>query len=139
MVDVTDQDVAAIPVGNLRVPRGDFVAVWAAAERELGQVPGDWYAAGVAVTCRWLAAATVRPASGRWYLQWAPVTSRTGSAHEELIEAEYLAAEVLLLRRPVPAWLADRPRWIEGIVDTFRWAWRREADAPLVAAVRAAD
>lgn len=137
LVDVTEQDVAAVPVGNLRVARGDFALVWVAAERELGQGPGDWYACGVAVTCRWLATATVRPASGRWYVQWAPVTKRTGSAYEELIEVEYLAAEALLARRPVPRWLALRPGWAEGIVATFRWAWQRTADAPLAAAVPA--
>lgn len=139
LVDVTDRDVAAIPVGNLRVPRGEFVAVWLAAEREFGRVPGDWYAAGVAVTCRWLAVAAVRPASGPWYVQWAPVTSRSSAAHEELIEAEYVAAEALLARRPVPGWLADRPHWAEGIVDTLRWAWRREAGAPLLTATSTLD
>lgn len=136
-VDVTERDVEAIPGGNLRVPRGEFVAVWAAAERNMGDDPTDWYAAGVAVTCRWLAAATVRPATGRWYVQWAPVTKRTGSAYEELVEAECLAAEALLTRRPIPRWLLGRRGWIEGIVATFRWAWQRSAEAPLAAAVRA--
>lgn len=32
-VDVTDADIAGIPVGNLRVSRAQFRAVWAAAER----------------------------------------------------------------------------------------------------------
>jgi hypothetical protein len=130
-MDVTDRDVDAIPAGNLHVPRGDFVAVWSAVERHLVENPVDWYAAGVAITCRWLANATVRPASGRWYRQWAPVTKHSGSAYEELIEAECLAAETLLLRRPVPRWLLGRPGWLEGIVDTLNWAWRRTAGAPM--------
>ena len=54
-VDVTGPDGAAIPVGNLRVLVGEFVAVWAAAERSCaggsgglvrpggrGHVPGGW-------------------------------------------------------------------------------------------------
>jgi hypothetical protein len=39
-----------------------------------------------------------------------------------LIEAECLAAERLLARRPVPPTLARRPGWIEGIVATLQWA-----------------
>jgi hypothetical protein len=117
-MDVTDGDVAAIPAGNLHVPRGEFVAVWTAVEQHLAENPTDWYAAGVAITCRWLANATVRPAAGRWYRQWAPVTKRSGSAYEELIEAECLATETLLLRRPVPRWLLGRTGWLEAIVDS---------------------
>ena len=30
---VTETDIARVPVGNLRVPRAEFGAVWAAAER----------------------------------------------------------------------------------------------------------
>jgi hypothetical protein len=135
-MDVTDRDVAAIPVGSVRVPRREFVAVWLAAERHVSNDPTDWYGAGVVIACRWLAGATVRPATGRWYVQWAPITKRTGRPYEELVEAECLAAEALLFRRPVPRWLANRPGWLEGIVDTFRWAWRRDADAPPAAAVR---
>ena len=69
-VRVTEADVARVPVGNLRVPRAEFGAVWSAAEqrdREQGERGvTDWYPAGVAVTCRWLAGATVvrRPGAG---------------------------------------------------------------------------
>ena len=38
---------------NLRVPRNEFVAAWALAE-ELAD--DNWYAAGVAKTCRWVLA-----------------------------------------------------------------------------------
>lgn len=134
-VDVTEQDVAAIPVGNLRAPIGEFVAVWATAERRVAEAPADWYVLGVAVTCRWMARATVRPASGSWYVQSAPVTKRTACAYEELIEAEYLAADAMLHRRPVPRWLLARPGWAQSIVDTLNWAWRRTAAAPLSAPV----
>jgi hypothetical protein len=64
-MEVTEIEIARIPVGNLRVPRAEFGAVWAAAERldaEQGQRgTTDWYAGGVVVTCRWMAAAIVRP------------------------------------------------------------------------------
>ncbi len=135
-MDVTDWDVGAIPAGNLRVPRGEFAAVWIAVEQQLVEQPSDWYLAGMASTCRWLAGATVRPSEGAWYRQWAPVTEREGTAYEELIEAECLAVESLLAQRPVPAWLQSRPRWLDGIADTLDWAWRRTAAAPFAAGDR---
>ena len=50
-VEITAEDLARIPPGNLRVPRAEFGAVWAAAERrcvEQGErgVTDDWYAGG---------------------------------------------------------------------------------------------
>ena len=128
VVDVTEADIAKIPPRNLRIRRAEFVAVWVAAERLGGS---DWYAAGVAVTCRWLARATVRPATGPWYLAWAPVTERSDLAFEELIEAEYIEAEKLDMRRPRPGWLLGRPGWSEGICATLRWAWCRTGPVPL--------
>jgi hypothetical protein len=128
-MDVTDADVARIPPRNLRVPRAEFVAVWAAAERHLSEHPKDWYGAGVAVTCRWLANATVRTKSGPWRKEPAPVSEREASAYEELIEAECLAAEKTLIRRP--RWMAYRPGWVEGILATLCWAWRRSGPAPI--------
>ena len=59
-MDVRDSDVAAIPAENIHVPISQFAAVWAAAE---AAAAADWHAVGVAETCRWLATATVRPAS----------------------------------------------------------------------------
>jgi hypothetical protein len=118
-VEVTEIDRARIPVGNLRVPRTEFVAVWAAAERQQ-EVQGasgvlDWYAGGVAVTCRWLAAAVVHADSGPRRLARSPVSQRTTIAYEELIEAEFLAAELLDVRRTDPAGYGRRPtspiRW----------------------------
>ena len=127
-VKVTEAEVARIPSTNLRVPRVEFVGVWIAAER---RVSHDWYALGVAMTCRWLATAIVRAFDGRWLPARAPVTDRTGRAYEELIEAEYLAAERLDLRRPRPLWLVEMPGWIEGVCATLRWAWRRTGSPPL--------
>jgi hypothetical protein len=67
--------------------------------------------------------AVVRPASGPWRLTRPPVSRRDESAYEELIEAEYLAAELLDVRRP--NLVESRPGWCEGIRATLRWAWRR--------------
>jgi hypothetical protein len=54
----------------------------------------------VVVTCRWLARAVVRSSSGPWCLARPPLSRHDERAFEELIEAEYLAAELLDMRRP---------------------------------------
>ena len=61
----------------------------------------DWHAAGVVVTCRWLAGATVPQATGRRYIAYSPVTRRSVRAYKKLIEAEFLAAERLAQRYPI--------------------------------------
>ncbi|MEC3976246.1 hypothetical protein [Amycolatopsis sp. H20-H5] len=106
------------------MPLVDFARLWIAAEQRYEQ-DKTWANFGVVDACRWLACATVRPPGGRpCYLAYAPVTERTGLAHEEVIEAETLAAEVLLHRRPVPTWVANRPGWLPAVVKTLMWAWR---------------
>lgn len=130
-VEVTDADVAATPPRNVRVPLSDFVAVWrAASDRDHDATQGGegWYAAGVAMTCRWLATAPSRLANGLAESTPAPVTRRTVVAYEELIEAEFLAAERLEEIRPDLARL--RPGWCEGVQATLRWAWRRQGPPP---------
>jgi len=140
-MEVSEEVVARIPVGNLRVPRAEFATVWAAAER-LSREQGergltDWYAGGVAVTCRWLAGAVVQTQMGRRYPAFSPVTDRSVRAYEELIEAEFLAAESLDLRRP--DLVESRPGWCEAVRSTLGWAWRHDGPAPLaVSAVHAA-
>lgn len=129
-VDVTPTDIEKIPARNIRVRRAEFVALWIAAER-YQEAHNDWYGAGVVMTCRWLATAPVRPRTGSWYLAYAPVTERSARAFEELIEAECLAAEKLAMRRPVHTWLANRPGWIDAVVATLNWAWRRSGRPPL--------
>ena len=123
-VELTGADFDAIPRRNLHVPRVEFARLWLAAEQYIDEHPKDWYGAGVAVTCRWLGNATVRPATGRWYKQYAPVTLRQGAAYEEVIEAECVAAEKVLMLRPVPSWVASQPGWFEAILATLDWAWR---------------
>lgn len=125
-MQVTEADIARIPRRNVRVPVDEFARMWRAAEQNDEH---SWYRAGVAMTCRWMATATVRPDSGRWYPAFAPVTHKSGRAYEELIEAEYVAAEKLDMNRPW--WLSNRPGWIEAVCATLRWAWCRSGPPPL--------
>ena len=103
-MEVTESLLDRVPVGNLRVPRAEFSSLWIEAERLNGEAMGrpslDWYPAAVAVTCRWLAGAVVQDQTGRRALAPAPATRRRARAYEELIEAEFLAAEQLDVRRP---------------------------------------
>ncbi|HZS20437.1 MAG TPA: hypothetical protein VFA63_05545 [Pseudonocardiaceae bacterium] len=132
-VKVSPADVAKIPAGNLRVSRAEFVALWQAAEQchdeQLRRGVPDWYGAGVVETCRWLA--IVEPKTEPWHLAPSPVTRRTQVAYGDLIEAECHVAGQLAGSRPLPARLRSRPGWIEGVVATLNWAWRRHGSPPL--------
>ena len=132
-MEVTESLLQRVPVGNLRVPRPEFAAVWVAGERlcrEQGARGGsDWYAAGVVTTCRWLATAIVETQTGRRIPAFAPATSTDARAYEELIEAEFQAAELLDVRQPGLA--QRRPGWCEGIRATLHWAWRHDGPPPL--------
>jgi hypothetical protein len=128
-VEVTDRLVEEIPRGNLRVPRSEFVLVWRLAEHLAESGRADWYVAGVAATCRWLACAAVPSVLGEWELAWAPVTRRSSMAHEELIAAELMAAEVAAVR--YPGGIEGQPGWLEGILTTLRWAWAGSGKMPL--------
>ncbi len=132
-MEVTAADLAQVPVGNLRVPRAEFGAVWAAAERqaaaEAARGVTDWYAGGVVVTCRWLADVVVTDQTGRREPPYSPATDRSVSAYEEVIEAEYLAAEQLdVVRADL---VEHRPGWCEAIRATLRWAWRHSGPPPV--------
>ena len=137
IVDVTARTIEGIPRGNLRVPRSEFATVWVEAERLCGEAMHGgsgvaWYAVGVAETCRWIAGASVvfnYPSGPQCQPADAPVTGDTARAHEELIEAEALAAERLAATRSGA--FEDRPEWVEAIVATFAWAWRGSGVAPL--------
>ena len=128
-VELTARLVEDIPRGNLRVPRTEFVLLWRLAEHLTESSGTDWYVAGVAMTCRWLACASVPSIVGGWELAWAPVTERSGLAHEESIAAELMAAEIQAIRSP--SGIEGRPGWLEGILTTLRWAWGGSAKAPL--------
>jgi hypothetical protein len=135
-MEVTESQLDRIPVGNLRVPRAEFGALWVEAERlnreQSAGSSSDWYPAAVAVTCRWLACAVVQDQTGRRALAPAPATRGRTRAYEELIEAEYLAAEQLDVRRP--DLVEHRPGWCEGIRATLRWVWRCEGPRPFAVA-----
>lgn len=138
VVRVTEADIARIPTANLRVPRAEFVALWIAAERLCDEQGDrgvtDWYAAGVAATCEWLAAAVFRPTTGPRQDAVSPVTGRSARAYEELIEAECIAADQMLARHPQPPTMRRRPGWLPGIMATLQWAWLTSGRPPLAAA-----
>lgn len=139
-MEVTENDIRRIPVRNLRVPLEDFVTVWSTVEqlatKQAERRIVDWYTGGVLVTCQWIARAVVRPAlGGPWRLARPPVSGHDERAYEELIEAEYLAAELLDVRRP--DLLESRPGWCEGIQATLRWAWRHSGPPPISVPARA--
>jgi hypothetical protein len=134
-MEVSSADGDRIPDENLHVPRSEFMAVWTyaemlQAERSARNVT-DWYGAGVVVTCRWIARATVRPDGRSPRQARSPVTGTRRLAHPELIDHECLAAELLDMRQPVPTWLAKRPGWSSAIVATFNWVWRGTNGPPL--------
>jgi hypothetical protein len=135
-MDLTAADIEKIPAENLHVSRAEFAAVWIAVEKDQDELARrgvtDWYGAGVSVTCRWLATATVRPERGAARRPArSPVTRRISRALPELIQEECLAAELLVMRGPVPRWLAERPGWAESIVATLNWAWWRTGLPPV--------
>jgi hypothetical protein len=128
-MEVTFLHVEGIPRGNLRVRRSEFAALWRSVEYLAEANPADWYVAGVAATCEWLACSPVPSITGGWELARAPLTRRARMAHEELIAAELMAAEVAAIRNP--SGIEGRPGWLEGILATLRWAWSGSSKAPL--------
>lgn len=125
-MDVRDADIEGVPNGNLRVPRAEFAEVWRTAEQFGG---ADGYAAGVAITCRWVACVMV-VFNGRRGPAYAPITRTSRRAHEELLEREYLAAEKELVRISRSG---DPDRaFVDGVTATLRWAWKGLGRPPLV-------
>ncbi|ASR33855.1 hypothetical protein BAY61_01350 [Prauserella marina] len=129
-MELTGADLDRIPARNVRVPVVEFARVWVAAERQLAE-DQSWGTFGVVATCRWLAGASVPNITGGREMAKAPVTRRSGSAYEELIAAECQAAEAMLFRRPVPPRVLSQPGWLEAVVATLAWAWRRTGPAPI--------
>lgn len=113
---------------TVRVPHDEFLGVWRAALAREAAPDGvtDWYPGAVAQTCRWLAAVPMRTALCGG-LPRSPVTQRSCVAREELVEAEWLAAQQ---DRFSPD-LAARSGWREGVRATLRWAWHREGPPPI--------
>jgi len=115
------------PPDNVNIPVREFARGWFAAEQlhddRVRRGESDWYGAAIAVTCRWLANATVRPETGPWYSERSPLTHRRRMTHPEYVQEEALEAQSLSGRRSKPRWLLARPGWLEGVLDTFDWAW----------------
>lgn len=136
-MEVAAADLARVPAENLHAPRKTFGDIWTVAQaRQIRPELCSWYGSGVLETCRWLAQAVIRPASGPGHLAPAPITPEIGRAMPELIAQECLAAKLLSLVRPVPAWVAERPGWLDGVVDTFRWAWLGTGPPPILGDTR---
>ena len=121
----------AIVAANIRVPRPEFLAVWDAARRREAELAAedviDWYVGAVVQTCRWMAAVPLRTALCGG-LPRSPVTQRGCRAREELIEAEWQAAQRDDRFSPH---LVARTGWCEGVRATFRWAWTGQDPPPL--------
>ena len=116
-----------IPSDNVNIPVREFARGWFAAEQlhddRVRRGVSDWYGAAVAVTCRWLANATVRPEAGPWYFESSPITHRRRITHPEYVQAEAFEAQAVSGRRNKPSWLLAQPGWLDGVLDTFDWAW----------------
>ena len=132
------RDLSSIPAGNLRVGHEAFAALWHAAEAKAKESAShgqtDWLAGGVSITCRWLARAAVE-FNGRRRLPLSPITHRSPPASEELIEDEYLAAVAMEAQPSEQRLYGDRPGYVEAVVATLRWAWRRNGPVPNLTSV----
>jgi hypothetical protein len=137
-MEMTAALVARIPPGNLRVPRDEFAAVWVAAERRNWE-QGERVAGRVHPSRR-----RDLPVAGRGDSEYptgrpvpapAPVSNCPDRAFEELIEAEYQAADLLEVR--CPDLLKSQPGWCEEVRATLRRNGGFVAVVELVEVVRA--
>lgn len=132
---MTDGDIARIPAGNLAVSREAFGRLWreveacAEAEAETGMGTSTAQTAGMVLTCRWLARATME-VNGRRFLAVRPVGRGSPLAYPELIEAEYVAAESAMERGPRGRPSHVMPGYLESVCAVLRWAWRRNGPRP---------
>ena len=138
-MELTGSDFDRIRREHLRgVHIPDFARVWLAAEQRADALKAqgreDGYLTGVVWTCRWIANAGVRydmPVNGRrGGLAPSPISRKSESAYEELIEEEAAQAEVMALRQR--EW-PDLPGYIAGVDATFAWTWRRSGRPPIEA------
>src|SRR3954447_23580935 len=90
-MEITEQVLAGVPAGSVRVPLAEFGSVWRLAEAEcvrlvmatpLGETSREAsYASAVMKTCRWLAGADVplgSPADPLWTAAEAPILPISG-------------------------------------------------------------
>ncbi|MGW1344690.1 hypothetical protein ACWCOV_26860 [Kribbella sp. NPDC002412] len=134
-MELTARHFERIPRRNLRIPVREFARLWLVAERhddamKAADQAEDSYLRGVCATCEWLAGViiTVHGADGRpaSVFRPSPVTGLQSKAYEELIAEETLAAE-----RIVADSLPGVPGFVDGVLATLKWAWRRSAEPPI--------
>jgi hypothetical protein len=132
---VTDRDIEKIPARNLRVSRAVFGEFWreveAYAAAETARGASTTRTAGLVLTCRWVACSTTE-VNGRRFLAIRPVGFGDHVAYEELIEAEYVAAEMALVRGPETGRFVNKPGYVESVCTVLRWVWRRNGPRPII-------
>jgi len=133
-MELTARDFERIPRRNLRIPVREFARLWFHAERradamEVAGEPEHPYLRGVCSTCEWLAGVIVTvsgvngPAS---VFVPSPVTGMLDKAYEELIAEETQAAEQVVADS-----LRGEPGFVDGVLATLEWAWRRSGVPPI--------
>lgn len=133
-MELSGRDFDRIPPRNLRVQVKEFARLWLTAERRADGLeaegrPEDFYLTGVRSTCQWLAGViiTVDGPSGRAHA-WSPspITGVQTKAYEELIAEETRAAE-----RAAVGSVPGEPDFVDGVLATLLWAWRRSGVPPI--------
>jgi hypothetical protein len=128
-MDVSAKLVDGTPRANLHISRTAFAEVWTAAELA-AHLPGGDYAAGVALTCRWLAGAPAWSSiTNRVEMTSSPVRGREARATPETIAEEYMAAAVEAARGGRP----ERAEFIRGVLATLDWTRNGLRQPPLEA------
>lgn len=92
--------------------------------------PEDAYSLGVRATCQWMAGVitTMRGPGGQpvSVFRPSPITGVQTKAYEELIAEEIRAAEQAVAASP-----PGDPGFVEGVLATLLWAWRRSGTPPI--------
>jgi hypothetical protein len=134
-MELTARHFERIPPANVRIPLREFARLWLTAERrdaamEAAGEPEDAYLLGVRATCQWMAGViiTVRGPGGQPVSVFAPspITGVQTKAYEELIAEETCAAEQAVADGP-----PGEPGFVEGVLATLMWAWRRSGASPI--------
>lgn len=122
-VDARSPVAEATPV-RVRVPPGQFNALYSQANADHDAARDDEYLAGVVVTCRWLAGRPVwSPITRRAELPRSPVLYREVPATPETIDVEYAASLAPQAPRDVA--------YAQGVAATLAWVWAGTGSRPL--------
>jgi hypothetical protein len=134
-MELTARHFERIPPANVRIPVREFARLWLSAERrdaamEAAGEPEDAYLLGVRATCQWLAGVIItlqgdgeRPVG---VFKSSPITAVQTKAYEELIAEETRAAEQAVAASP-----PGDSGFVEGVLATLLWAWRRSGTPPI--------